>query len=52
MLDLVEGEIERREFGECLEAFDMRDEVVVQINLGQSCGGIRGDLDGLYAVLA
>lgn len=52
MLDLVEREIERREFGEWFEAFDVRYQVVVKINLGQRRSGIGRNFDRLYTVLA
>lgn len=52
VLDLVEREIERSEFGECFETSDVRYKVVVQINLSERCGGIGRNIDSLYAVLS
>jgi hypothetical protein len=51
VFDLVEGEVERSEFGECFEAFDVRYEVVVKIDFCKRCSGVGGYLDGLYPVL-
>ena len=52
VLDLVEGEVERGEFGEGIEAFDVGYEVVVEIDF---CEGRRDFVryrDAFYAVLA
>lgn len=52
MLDLVEREVEGCKFCERFEPFDVRDEVVIKVDFGQRCGGVGGDVDRLYAVLA
>jgi hypothetical protein len=36
VLDLIEGEVERGEFGEGIKAFDVRYEVVVEIDFSES----------------
>jgi hypothetical protein len=42
VLDLVEREVERGEFGEGLEALDVRYQVVVEIDFCEGWGGVRG----------
>jgi hypothetical protein len=42
VLDLVEREVERGEFGEGLEALDVRYKVVVEINLCEGWSGVGG----------
>lgn len=51
VFDLVEGEIKGGEFGEGVEAFDVCNEVVVQVDFGEGWGGVGGKVDGFYAVL-
>lgn len=46
MLDLVEGQVERGDFGEGLETLDVRYEVVVEVDFGESGGSVGGDVDG------
>jgi hypothetical protein len=52
VFDLVEREVERGEFCEGVETFDMCDEVVVQIDLGQGGCGVTGDVNSFYAILS
>lgn len=52
MLDLIEGEVEGGEFGESVESLDVCDEVVVEVDFGEGGGGVGGDVDSFYAVLA
>lgn len=41
VLDFVEGEVERGEFGEGVEAFDVCDEVVVEVDFCEcGCGRV------------
>lgn len=51
VFDLVEGEVEGGKFSEGVEAFDVRDEVVVEVDFCEGGGGGVGDGDGFYAVL-
>jgi hypothetical protein len=41
VLDLVEREVERGEFGEGVEALDVRDKVVIEVDFGE---GRRDDV--------
>jgi hypothetical protein len=50
--DLVEGEVEGDEFGEGVEAFDVGYQVVVEVDLGESCCSSGRYVDGFEAVLA
>lgn len=52
VLDLIEGEVEGGEFGESVESLDVCDEVVVEVDFGEGGGGVGGDVDSFYAVLA
>jgi hypothetical protein len=52
MLDLVEGEVERREFGKGVEAFDVRYEVVVEVDFCEGRCDFFRYRDTFYAVLA
>jgi hypothetical protein len=52
MLDLVEGEVERREFGKGVEAFDVRYEVVVEVDFCEGWCDFFRYRDTFYAVLA
>lgn len=52
VLDLVEGEVERCEFGEGFEALDVCDEVVVKVDLCEGRGGVVGYGNAFYTVLA
>jgi hypothetical protein len=52
VFDFVEGEVERGEFGEGVEALDVRDEVVIEIYFGECGCGVTGNVDGFYAVLS
>lgn len=52
VLDLVEAEVQTRQVARVLEAFDVRDEVVVEVELGQGLGDVRGQCDARYLVLA
>jgi hypothetical protein len=52
MLDFVEGKVERREFGKGIEPFDMRYQVVIEIDFCESGCDVFGYRDAFYAVLA
>ena len=52
MLDLVEGEVKRGEFGKGVETFDVRNQVIVEVNLSEGRRGIIRYGDGFYAILA
>lgn len=52
MFDFVEGKVERGEFCERVEALDVRDKVVVEVDFGQRCGGVGRYLDRLNTVLS
>jgi hypothetical protein len=52
VLDLVEGEVEGDELGEGVEAFDVCDQVIVKVDLGEGCRGSWRYVDGFEAVLA
>lgn len=52
MLDLVEGEVERGEFGKGIETFDVGDQVIIEVDLGKGRCGIVWYGDGFYAILA
>lgn len=46
MLDFIEGEVERGELGEGVEAFDVGDEVVVEVDFGEGRREDVGYVDG------
>jgi hypothetical protein len=52
VLYLVEAEIERSELREAFEAFDVADEVVVEIEVADSGVEVRGEVDFRDLVLA
>jgi hypothetical protein len=52
MFDLVEAQIERGKFGESIEALDMCNKVVVQVEFCDGRGEIRREFGFLDLVLA
>jgi len=52
VFDFVEGEVEAREVGEVFEAADVRDQVVVEVEVGERCGEHGQAFDFRDAVLA
>jgi hypothetical protein len=51
MLDLVEAQIQARKALEVLQTLDVRDEVIVEIELGQTFGDIGREVNARYLVL-
>jgi hypothetical protein len=51
VLNLVEAEVQRRQV-ELIEVLDVRDEIIVEIELFQRRGDIGWELDAGYFVLA
>lgn len=52
MLNLIKAEIEIRQIPELIKTFDMRDEVIVEIELGQVRRDVGGKFDARDSVLA
>jgi hypothetical protein len=52
VLDFVEGEIERDEVGEGVEALNVGDEVVIEVDFSEGWGERGWDRYGFEAVLA
>lgn len=52
VFDFVEGKVERGKAGESVEAFDVRDEVVIEIDFEQGGAEGGGEVDGCYGVLS
>lgn len=51
MLDLVEAQVQARKFDKLLQAFDMRDQVVVKVEFGEGRCKAREPFNRLYAIL-
>lgn len=52
MLDLIKAEVQTSQIAEIVEALDVRDEVIVEIQLGQIRGDARGNIDTGDLILA
>jgi hypothetical protein len=52
VLDFVEGEVERGELCEGVEAFDVCDEVVVEVDFGEGWCEDVGYVDSFQSVLS
>lgn len=52
MFNLVEAQIEQRQIGQVVEAFDVTDQVVVEIEFPEGCAEGGGEFDAADLVLA